>query len=265
MSRIRLLHWNATEASIYRDLLHTQRHHVEYDPEFRPGMMRHWRESPPDAFVIDLSRLPSHGREIAIALRQSPATRRIPIVFCEGAEDKVSRVRSDLPDAVFSIRSTLLSDLDRAIAQPPRDPVTPKAMMDRYAAKTTAQKLGIKESSMVALIDPPRNYLQVLGELPAGVDLTTVDLSEETPASTPVTLCFLDNCDVLQPTLSRVRELARHTKLWMLWRKGVHKTSRGINERVLRENAIALGLVDYKICSVNEVWSGMLFAAKKNP
>ena len=139
--------------------------------------MRPWRESPPDAFVIDLSRLPSHGREIAIALRQSPATRRIPIVFCDGAEEKVKRIQAELPDAVYCSTATLRSALKRAIAKPPNDPVKPTRMMDRYASRTVAQKLGIKEYSSIALIDAPRDYIKVFGELPAGVRFSRMPAS----------------------------------------------------------------------------------------
>jgi CheY-like chemotaxis protein len=257
MSRVRLLHWNAQEAGAYLELLRTAGYDVEYEHDFRPGMMRSWRESPPDAFVIDLSRLPSHGREIATALRQSPVTRRIPIVFCEGAEDKVRRIRSELPDAVYCGAATLRFALKRAIAKPPRNPIKPAAMMDRYVSRTAAQKLGIKESSSVSLIDPPRDYIKVLGELPAGVELI-----EEPHASAPVTLCFVRDPHSLQRTLSRVRILAGATKLWIVWPKGGSQAS-GVTERSVREHALELGLVDYKICSVNEVWSAMLFAARE--
>lgn len=259
MSRIQLLHWNANEAGVYLELLRANGYDVQYNDQFRPGMMRSWRESPPDAFVIDLSRLPSHGREIATALRQSPALRRVPIVFCEGAEDKVRRIQIELPDAMYSKRATLRADLKRAIAHPPERPVTPEPMMERYASKTAAQKLGIKESSIVTLIDPPRDCRKLLGQLPPNVELV-----EEAGAKHPVTLCFVRDSNLLQATLSAVRELAPSTKLWILWPKGGSKERAGLTGRVVREQANGLGLVDYKICSVNEVWSAMLFAAKKD-
>src|SRR5579875_1689898 len=101
MPRIRLLHWKAQEAKPYFEALRESGYTVEYDEQFRPALMKEWRESPPDAFVIDLSRLPSQGREIAIALRQSKRTRSVPIVFCEGAEEKVGAIRSVLPDAAY--------------------------------------------------------------------------------------------------------------------------------------------------------------------
>src|SRR5689334_9126671 len=99
MPRIRLLHWKASEATRHIDLLRQAGYQIDYEEQFRPALMKSWRESPPDAFVIDLSRLPSHGREIAIALRQSSRTRCVPIIFCCGEKEKVDRTRDTLPDA----------------------------------------------------------------------------------------------------------------------------------------------------------------------
>lgn len=257
MSRVRLLHWNANEASVYVKLLRSAGYRVEYDHEFRPGMMRLWRESPPDAFVIDLSRLPSQGREIAIALRQSPVMRRVPIVFCEGAEEKVNRIQTELPDAVYCRTGGLKSALKRAITNPPKDPATPTAMMDRYASKTVAQKLGIKESSTVALVDPPPDYVRVLGEVPPNVEFL-----ENSAQAASVTLCFVREVHSLRRTLSDVRELAAATRLWILWPKKASRACGSLTEREVRQHAVELGLVDYKICSVSEVWSAMLFAVK---
>ncbi len=257
MYRVRLLHWNANEAQELIELLNTAGYEVEHDSEFRPGMMRSWREAPPDAFVIDLSRLPSHGREIATALRGSPATRHIPIVFCNGANEKISRIQAELPDAGYCRAPTLRSTLRRALAQPPQNPVRPVQMMDRYASRPAAQKLGIKESSTVAMIAPPRDYLRVLGELPANVQVFEY---AGLPAS--VTLCFVRDPDALQHTLSQVIELAITTKLWILWPKKTSRAAGSLSETLVRQHANQLALVDYKICSVNEVWSAMLFSAK---
>lgn len=258
MPRIRLLHWKAREATPLLELLRAAHYKVDYDELFRPALMRSWRDDPPDAFVIDLSRLPSHGREIAIALRQSPATRRIPIVFCSGAEDKVERVRSEIPDAAYCLPAKLQATLRRALKKPPAEPVIPTAMMDRYASRTAAQKLGMKESSIVAVVDPPRDYLKVIGVLPSGVQI-----SEEPEPDASVTLCFVHQYESLPARLSAVRDLAGATKLWILWRKGGSAVRGDITERAVRECAIDLGLVDYKICSVDPVWTAMAFALKR--
>jgi serine/threonine protein kinase len=59
--------------------------------------------------------------------------------------------------------------------------------------------------------------------------------------------------------LPKMRKLAGRTKLWILWRKGGEVT-----QQFLRESAAKIGLVDYKICSVDRTWSGMLFARRKS-
>jgi CheY-like chemotaxis protein len=259
MPRIRLLHWKRAEAAVYLDLLRKQGHQVDYEEQFRPALRKAWRESPPDAFVIDLSRLPSHGREIAIDLRQSPVTRHIPIVFCEGAEEKVARIRRELPDAVYCTFPALTSSLETALANRPVNPVKPVQMMDRYAARSAAQKLGIKAASTVAVFDAPRDFARLLGELPPDVEFI-----EDSPMGhAAVTLCFIHDFPSLALALSRVRRLASQTKLWILWRKGGSAKTGAVTETAVREQGIDLGLVDYKICSVNEVWSAMLFASKR--
>ncbi len=256
MPRIRLIHWKGTEAARYLERLRSAQYQADYSERFEPRLMREWRASPPDAFVIDLSRLPSQGREIAIMLRQSPATRNIPLVFCEGEPEKVKRTTVDLPDATYCTFGGLLPALKRALAQRVENVVVPTAMMDRYATRTAAQKLGIKADCSVLLVDPPLDYLTVLGDLPPGVELI-----EGNAATAPVTLCFVHSAAELPEVLSRVRGRAAQSRLWILWRKG--RTGPGdVSERLVRENALDLGLVDYKVCSVNTVWTGLLFAAR---
>lgn len=258
MARIRLLHWKSSEAAAYIEPLEAVGHQVDYDEEFRSALMRRWRESPPDAFVIDLSRLPSHGREIATALRQSRATRQIPIIFCEGAEDKIAKVRSELPDATYCTRATLKRALREALKTRLNAPVVPRQMMDRYAGRTAAQKLGIKEGSTVALIGAPKDYQKIIGDIP-----NNVEVSENFSVNADVTLCFIQDVEALQRQLSELRRHASATKLWILWRKGGSAVRGEVTEQLVREHGIDLGLVDYKVCSVNNIWSALLFATKR--
>lgn len=258
MPRVRLLHWKAAEAAGLIELLKDAGYRVDYEERYRPSLMREWRGAPPDAFVIDLTRLPSHGREIAVALRQSRATRHIPVVFCEGAEDKVAPIRALLPDANYCARSTLKSTLRKALKNRPEQPVVPKDMMERYAGRTAAQKLGIKAGSRVALIDAPAHGVQALGQLPE-----RVELGEDGAGTAEVTLCFGHDAGLLAARLSELRARAGSTKLWVLWRKGGSSARGDLTENVVRAHALDLGLVDYKVCSVNEVWSAILFAPKR--
>ena len=251
MLRLRLIHWKAADADRYLALLREAGHHVEYSPEFSPKLMREWREAPPDAFVIDLSRLPSHGREIAIALRQSKATREIPLVFCQGEEEKIAKTREMLPDAVYCSLSRLKSTL-RRLPKAAGVPVVPAAMMDRYAGRSTAQKLGVKADGKVCLLGAPRDITTVLG------DVAFV----ESPMEAAVTLLFANEPQEMQRELSKLRSVAAQTRLWVCWKKGKSREN-GLGENLIRETGLALGLVDYKVCSINEVWSGLLFAASR--
>src|SRR5580658_2705896 len=127
--RIRLFHWRAEEAKPLLTLLKAAGYSVDYKEPV--SSYREVRSSPPDAIVIDLSRLPSQGREVAVFLRGSKATRNVPIVFVGGEPDKIERVRRVLPDAAYTSASRLRSTLRAAIANPPADPVKPAQMMDR--------------------------------------------------------------------------------------------------------------------------------------
>ncbi len=226
---------------------------MEYDETYTSALMREWRQYPPDFFVIDLSRMPSRGMEIAIALRQSPRTKHVPIVFCDGIPEKVERIREGLPDADFCTLPTLIKTVKAA--RVPVDPVKPADMMNRYATRSTAQKLGVKEGNKVAVVNAPRNVISVVGELPPGAEFCE--------QAGDVTLCFVHSADELRADLSRVRVLADVTKLWMVWCKKTSRAHTGVTDDLVRTTGLALGLVDYKACSLDKDWTGMLFARSK--
>ena len=257
MARVRLFHWKSSEAGGLLKTLRAGGHRVDYDENITTGVLRGIRTSPPDAFVVDLSRMPSHGRGIAIYLRRSPATRRIPVVFVDGDPGKVEAIRKQLPDAMYVSAARIRSALRQAIANPPEAPIVP--VIPPHAPRPAAQKLGIREGSAVALIDPPRDYASVIGKVPAGVTF-----EEDGAAPCPVTLWFVDDPEVFLDALPRFRSLAARTKFWILWRKQAARKGSRITAPFLRECAIAVGLVDYKICAVNETWSGMAFGLRRS-
>jgi CheY-like chemotaxis protein len=256
MPRVRLIHWKAAEAGPLLNSLRTAGYQVDYEerPDYHVGQAI--RAELPAAVVIDLSRLPSHGREIATYLRGSKSTRHVPIVFVNGPPEKVEALREKLPDAVYTTNARIAQALKKAITDAPANPVSPPQMMERYSGRTAAEKLGIKTGGKVAVIDPPRDYAAVIGTLPEGVSLV-----EQSRARCEVTLWFAHDPATFQEALPRMRSRAAEGKLWILWRKGAKANS--ITQQMIRELAIAVGLVDYKICSVNETWSGLLFARKK--
>jgi CheY-like chemotaxis protein len=128
--RIRLIGWNEDERAKRAATLRKAGHVVAAD---RLDDYRKIRQSPPDLFVIDLSRLPSHGRGIALSLREWKDTRHIPIVFVDGEAEKLERIRRELPDATYSPWSRVRGAVRQAAAHPPRDPVRPTARSGGYS------------------------------------------------------------------------------------------------------------------------------------
>jgi hypothetical protein len=256
MPRVRLFHWRAEEAKALIAKLQAAGYEVTYRTETQSPSMREIRESGTVAIVIDLSRMPSHGRYVGAWVRGTKSIRHIPLVFVGGEPEKLAAIKKEIPDAVYAAVDRIDAALKKAIAHPPREPVVPRQMMESAPGRTAAQKLGIREGSVVGLIDPPADYLKVLGELPHGVTL------EEDPRSvSPVTLWFVHDRGEYEATLPGRRALAAHSRLWILWRKGRRD---GLNGTLLREAALAMGLVDYKICSLDGVWSGMVFTVKRS-
>jgi DNA-binding response OmpR family regulator len=86
MNRVILIHWNAGEAAECAERLRRAGYDVSHFGADRGAAgYRALRDDPPDAFVIDLSRMPSHGRAVGVFLRQQKGTRHVPIVFAGGS------------------------------------------------------------------------------------------------------------------------------------------------------------------------------------
>jgi DNA-binding response OmpR family regulator len=100
VERVFLIHWNAAERKERAERLAADGYEV--DPQMPGGsaLFRELARNPPVAVLIDLSRLPSQGRDIALAIRKRQATRYLPLVLIGGDQDKVARIMALLPDAV---------------------------------------------------------------------------------------------------------------------------------------------------------------------
>src|SRR5260370_16389564 len=133
----------------------------------------HFRANPPSAVLIDLDRLPSHGREVAVALRTSKSTRHIPIVFAGGLAEKVERIRGELPDAEFTGWSGVVRSMYKELLSAPAEPVQPVPHMQRYAGTSLVKKLGIAAKMKAAVLGAPEEFAEKLGELPEGVEMQT--------------------------------------------------------------------------------------------
>jgi hypothetical protein len=256
MPRIHVIHWRPEEVAPLLEAVRKCGATVTYcEQPSGTAVASAIREHPPDAVLIDLSRVPSHGKEMAVWLRNRKSTRTVPIVFYGGEPAKISKLRELFPEAPFADSATLKKAIKSLPQSLPESVAVPVPMMLRYGNRTAAEKMGIKPGVSVSVMDPPRDYLTVLGQLPEGVELV-----EESEELHPVTLWFTHRPETLLTALPRMRRIASKSKLWVIWRKG---STNGITQNFVREAGIDAGLVDYKICSVDGVWSGMAFARSK--
>jgi hypothetical protein len=257
MPRVQLVHWKEAEGRERARELRAAGLRVEYEVD-APAALRASKEEPPDAVVIDLTRLPSHGREMAWALRQSRKTRALPLVFVGGDPAKVARLRSELPDATYTDWDAAAGAIERALASPVRAPVVPKSA-HFYAAKPLAGKLGWKPGTTLALVDAPEGFERALGMLPDGA---TVRRGARGKAE--LLLWFVKSEKELLRALPRWAAAARAgTRVWAAWPKKTSALAGDLSGERVRTAPHAVGLVDYKICALDADWSGICFALRK--
>ena len=258
MARVRLVHWKEAELGERTARLVRAGHEVHgWGTVDGAAFLRSVADDLPDAVVIDLSRLPSHGREVGVALRSRKATRRVPLVFVDGSADKIARVQAVLPDAVFTSWRGIRGALLRAIEKPVAQPVRPATMMAAYAKTPLPRKLGIREGSSVALVGAPPDFERTLGPLPPGVRLR-----RDLRCRTDLTLFFARDARSLRAKLARMVPRAEAAGLWIVWPKKTSPLASDLTPSVVREAAMAAGLVDFKICAVDETWSGLRFTRR---
>jgi hypothetical protein len=131
--------------------------------------------------------------------------------------------------------------------------------MAGYSGTPLAKKLGIKPGSNIFVDAAPMVYEQLLAPIPAGVELqSAVD------SSTDIVHLFSTSKAELASALKRtLQHLRPDAALWVSWPKKASKVPTDISEDTVRDLAIPLGLVDIKVCAVDDVWSGLKLVIRK--
>lgn len=124
-----------------------------------------------------------------------------------------------------------------------------------YSKRSLTEKLGIKEGAKVAILHPPPNYGSTLGPLPDGVQL----LKKLQPQTNFIQFFALTRGKLEDAFLGLKRALTQDGMLWISWPKKASKIATDLNENLVREIGLKHGLVDTKVCAVDEIWSGLKF------
>ena len=128
-----------------------------------------------------------------------------------------------------------------------------------YSGKPLWQKLGIKAWSRVKTRNAPSHYLQMLGDLPTDVQVSSrirkpVDLMH---------LFAIARAQLAVELKRAVAEIEQDGAVWVSWPKKSSGMRTDITEDVVREVALPMGLVDVKVCAVDETWSGLKLVIRK--
>jgi CheY-like chemotaxis protein len=257
MHSVVLIHWKPAEAEVHAEALRQAGIAVEVVAPKDGRAVRALGSRAPDAFLIDLSRLPSQGQAVGIELRKTAGSRRVPLVFVGGEEAKAERVFRVLPDAAFLSWAELPGALDASIRCAPAKPATPDSMAG-YSGTPLAKKLGIKASSAVALLGAPDGFEKKLEPLPDGVRV------QRQARTANRVLFFVDSVANLKKRFGAAsRTVEDGGGLWIIWPKKASGVSTDVTETTVREFGLSAGWVDYKICAVDETWSGLQFARRR--
>jgi len=127
--------------------------------------------------------------------------------------------------------------------------------MAGYSKRSLVEKLGIKPSQKIYFGNPPEDYNQTLGALPEDAVLLR---SLKGPCG--FIQFFTKDKAELESAFPRLKKnLAPDGSLWISWPKGASRIKTDLNENIIREIGLRSGLVDIKVCAVDEVWSGLKF------
>jgi hypothetical protein len=126
--------------------------------------------------------------------------------------------------------------------------------MAGYSGTPLVKKLGIKGGSNILFVNAPENFMPQL-DLPADV---TINGKSKRPLD--FVLLFVKTRAEMENRFSRyAARLTPAGMLWISWPKKTSGVPSDLNENIVRDIGLAKGMVDVKVCAVDEVWSGLKF------
>lgn len=255
--RVRLIHFNAAEAEERVAQLRAAGFEAEYEFRDGPGLTKLLRERPPRAIVIDLSRMPSAGREVGMHLRRTAALRFVPLLYAGGVPEKVEAIRERLPDAAFASWEEIGEALKKCIRNPPSAPIVPPPLFSQYIGTPLSKKLGVKDGYRIGLVGAPRGFEEQLGKLPAGAVA-----GRGLRVAPDLLLWFVKSRAEVKAGVIEMGKAAGAGGLWIIWPKRASGLETDLTQPVVREIGLGSGLVDYKVCSVDATWTGLRFTRR---
>jgi hypothetical protein len=130
--------------------------------------------------------------------------------------------------------------------------------MAGYSGTPLIQKIGIKPGHRIVLRNHPASFVKDLGKLPEGVEST-----ERLSGNANVVVYFTDRLAELAKDFPRLATaLVPDGMVWIGWPKKASGRPTDVTEDLVRKTGLDCGLVDVKICAIDETWSGLKFVIR---
>ena len=127
--------------------------------------------------------------------------------------------------------------------------------MAGYSGTPLAKKLGIKEGSRIGLVNAPKDFQTELGKLPDKAKFVA-----RVANSLDIILFFVLTERALARDFGKLaKKLVANGMIWIAWPKKSSGVATDLTFERVQRIGLDAGLVDVKICAVDETWSGLKF------
>ncbi len=141
----------------------------------------------------------------------------------------------------------------------PAKPVKAAAKPAGYSRTPLPKKLGLKSGSKVLVVGAPRDFASTLGDLPEGAVLM-----RSTRTAPDLIIWFVTSQRKLKSKMSTFATRLVTGSIWIAWPKKSSGVTTDLSEGEVQRVGLEAGLVDFKVCAITEVWSGLLFTRRKD-
>lgn len=128
-----------------------------------------------------------------------------------------------------------------------------------YSKRSLIEKLGIKPNFKLILINSPENYNELLGKIGFPFN-ENKKLNGEFDF---IQFFTKSEKELKEKFLSLKKHLKNNGMIWISWPKKSSKVAADLDENIIRDLGLQIGLVDVKVCAVSEIWSGLKFVIRK--
>ncbi len=122
-----------------------------------------------------------------------------------------------------------------------------------YSLNPLFKKLGLKEGTKIAVISAPYDYSKLVGDM-----AESLDFAKEPFLDLDFIHLFTNSVAELEEVLPKLKtQIRKDGMIWVSWYKKSAKKATELNENMIRDFALSIGLVDVKVCAIDDDWSGL--------